>query len=199
MTGHVTKPGVDWAAIRNEYESGLFSARQLARRHLISHTAINKRIKGEGWVVSEAPKVSIPAILETGLSLSHPPAESDAKREEIVGRMADGAPPTMAAALANVTMETFTRWLEEPGFALACKRAQWSWAQKHVRNIDKASDRGDWRAADTALSKHPISKEIYGAAKDTGGPKVEIVFQGMPAPKAVTVNESGTRAVIEHE
>lgn len=40
----------DWEAIRREYETdGTTSARKLADKHGVSHTAINQRAKAEGW------------------------------------------------------------------------------------------------------------------------------------------------------
>ncbi|EBB6485216.1 hypothetical protein DJ252_23370 [Salmonella enterica subsp. enterica serovar Uzaramo] len=52
----------DWEAIKAAYQSGV-SARSLAARFGVSHTAINKRAKKEGWTVvstevSTQPKVS---------------------------------------------------------------------------------------------------------------------------------------------
>ncbi|MFI7783578.1 hypothetical protein EN46_07325 [Citrobacter amalonaticus] len=52
----------DWEAIKAAYQSGV-SARSLAARFGVSHTAINKRAKKEGWTVvstevSNQPKVS---------------------------------------------------------------------------------------------------------------------------------------------
>ncbi|WP_145532058.1 hypothetical protein [Yersinia kristensenii] len=39
----------DWEKIEAEYRAGLFSVREIATRQSISHTAINKRAKAEGW------------------------------------------------------------------------------------------------------------------------------------------------------
>jgi hypothetical protein len=43
----MSKP--DWEAIRREYETDGVSARKLAVKHGISHTAINQKSKAEGW------------------------------------------------------------------------------------------------------------------------------------------------------
>ncbi|MCU6164891.1 terminase small subunit [Enterobacter roggenkampii] len=40
---------LDWEAIRREYETDGVSARKLAVKHGISHTAINQKSKAEGW------------------------------------------------------------------------------------------------------------------------------------------------------
>ena len=39
----------DWATIEDEYRTNQVSVSELARRHGISHTAINKRAKAESW------------------------------------------------------------------------------------------------------------------------------------------------------
>ncbi|CAI2464498.1 Uncharacterised protein [Serratia ficaria] len=43
----MTKP--DWEAIESAYRAGLMSVREIASQHGISHTAINKQAKKEGW------------------------------------------------------------------------------------------------------------------------------------------------------
>ncbi|MGS7189319.1 terminase small subunit [Enterobacter cloacae subsp. dissolvens] len=43
----------DWGAIRREYETDGTSARELGRKYEISHTAINKKVREEGWVKGE--------------------------------------------------------------------------------------------------------------------------------------------------
>lgn len=198
MTGHVMKPGVDWVAIRREYEAGIASVRQLARRHLVSHTAINKKIRAQGW--AEPERVSVPAAVETRLPSNPAKGDITDRKNAIIGHLVDGAPPNMAAMLADVRGETFGEWLvSDPSFAHSCKRAQMIWAQTRVTDINRASEKGDWRAGLALLERHPATKIEYGEQKYTGGAKVEIVFQGMPAPKAVTVTENGTRAIIEND
>ena len=40
---------IDWTAVEQEYRVGVLSVRDLARKHGVSHTAINKRAAAEGW------------------------------------------------------------------------------------------------------------------------------------------------------
>lgn len=44
-------PGVskDWEAIERDYRAGVLSVREIARQHAVSHQAINKRAKAQGW------------------------------------------------------------------------------------------------------------------------------------------------------
>ncbi len=43
------KPAADWERIESDYRAGLLSVREIGATHGISHTAINKRAKAEGW------------------------------------------------------------------------------------------------------------------------------------------------------
>jgi len=47
----------DWEAIEREFRAGQLSVREIARQHGISHAAINKRAKLEGWTKNLAAKV----------------------------------------------------------------------------------------------------------------------------------------------
>lgn len=47
----------DWEAIEREFRAGQLSTREIARQHDISHAAINKRAKAEGWTKDLAAKV----------------------------------------------------------------------------------------------------------------------------------------------
>jgi len=40
----------DWEAIEREYRAGQLSVSEIGRQHGVSHTAINKRAKKEGWI-----------------------------------------------------------------------------------------------------------------------------------------------------
>ena len=71
----------DWDTIRNEYRTGTYSDSELARRHGCSRTAIQKRVKKEGWKrdLSKAVRQSVKAKL----------IEEDAKvAREVAGRNA---------------------------------------------------------------------------------------------------------------
>jgi hypothetical protein len=48
---------IDWEAIEREYRAGQLSVREIAQQHGVSHTAINKRAKAEGWLRNLAQKV----------------------------------------------------------------------------------------------------------------------------------------------
>ena len=52
------RPPVDWEAVEREYRVGLKTLRQIASDHGVTHGAINKRAKKEGWPRDLSAKVS---------------------------------------------------------------------------------------------------------------------------------------------
>lgn len=48
---------IDWEAIEREYRAGQLSVVEIGRQHDVSHTAINKRAKKEGWQRDLAKRV----------------------------------------------------------------------------------------------------------------------------------------------
>ena len=52
VTGQVSgpPPGRDWDAIRNAYTGTRVSVREIARAHAVTHPAVLKRAKAQGWV-----------------------------------------------------------------------------------------------------------------------------------------------------
>lgn len=52
-----TKPATDWEAIEREYRVGQLSVAEIGRQYGVSHTAINKRAKKDGWVRDLARQV----------------------------------------------------------------------------------------------------------------------------------------------
>lgn len=51
------RKAVDWEAIEREYRAGQLSVREIADQHGVSHTAINKKAKAEGWARDLAKQV----------------------------------------------------------------------------------------------------------------------------------------------
>jgi hypothetical protein len=47
----------DWEAVEREYRAGQLSVSEIGRQHGVSHTAINKRAKKEGWLRDLSKKV----------------------------------------------------------------------------------------------------------------------------------------------
>jgi hypothetical protein len=51
------RPPVDWENIEKEYRAGQLSVVEIGRQHGLSHTAINKRAKRDGWKRNLAGRV----------------------------------------------------------------------------------------------------------------------------------------------
>jgi len=51
------RKSVDWEAIEREYRAGQLTVVEIGRQHGLSHTAINKRAKRDGWTRNLADKV----------------------------------------------------------------------------------------------------------------------------------------------
>ena len=49
---------VDWEKVELEYRAGIKTLRQIAEEHGISHVAVNKRAKRDGWVRDLSAKIS---------------------------------------------------------------------------------------------------------------------------------------------
>lgn len=74
------KKSADWPEIEKDYRQSKESVRQIAEWHGVSHTAINKKAKAEGWVRENAPK-TMPRTLA---------APTDSR--PLVGEVVDVAP-----------------------------------------------------------------------------------------------------------
>jgi transposase len=46
---------IDWDGIERDYRAGVMSVREIAKWYGLSHTAINKKAKAEGWVREREP------------------------------------------------------------------------------------------------------------------------------------------------
>lgn len=55
------KPTPDWERIERDYRAGVKTLRQIAEEHGISHVAINKRAKKEGWSRDLSGKIAAKA------------------------------------------------------------------------------------------------------------------------------------------
>lgn len=176
MTGHITKPGVDWGAIEAGYRAGK-SCRQLAKDYPgISHVAIAKRARKSGWSVDAAVETAMALTQLTTGSLPETYKGTDERRAAILQKLAAGSTLDMAAKAAGITPDTLRSWRRsDTEFGTACDRAQVAWAERQVGHIDKAADRGDWRASSWLMERHPATRDEFGQqATKSGGPTVRI-------------------------
>lgn len=87
MTARKTKQKKrpDWEAIEREYRAGQLSIREIARQHGITHAAINKYAKKNGWIrnLTERVRERVEADLVT-TEVSIEVTSSNAREREIV-------------------------------------------------------------------------------------------------------------------
>lgn len=57
MVSTAAKPVTDWELIERDYRAGILSVREIAASHGVSHPAILKRAKRDGWDRDLAPRI----------------------------------------------------------------------------------------------------------------------------------------------
>lgn len=88
----------DWERIEYDYRAGVLSIREIASQHGITHTAINKRAKKEGW--ERDLKAKIKAKADALVSKREVSTEVSTKRAETDREIIE----SNAEAIANVRM-----------------------------------------------------------------------------------------------
>lgn len=74
----------DWAAIRAAYESAEASDRALAREFGVSHTAIQKRAKQDGWVKAAQPNRPSVGVYRPIPEIAAPPSLAAAGSRDLI-------------------------------------------------------------------------------------------------------------------
>jgi hypothetical protein len=81
-----------------------------------------------------------------------PSKRTPATTRKILRGIAAGLPVKMAAAAAQVSVETFFRWRREvPEFDVAVEAALAKSVRHHLKVIETAASQGDWKAASWLL------------------------------------------------
>lgn len=174
------KPGVDWIEIRRSILEENAPLRQLAVRYSVSRQAIHKRAKKEGWLV---PKQIRTPLLESRLVEAAYKATPDVLTA-YVKHLSEGMPKRTAASMVGVTRQTIEEWRDkDTNFDAACQAAMAHWAKTRITNINKAGDRGDWRADSWLLERHPETRSDFQGPKAEGGTTIQVVLN-IPLPKA---------------
>jgi hypothetical protein len=73
---------IDWEAIEREYRAGQVTVVEIGRQHGLSHTAINKRAKRDGWTRNLADRVR-KKVSARSAQVSPPPIELAAIEPEV--------------------------------------------------------------------------------------------------------------------
>lgn len=80
------KPAPDWEKIEADYRAGIKTLRQIAGEHGVSHVAINKRAKRDGWSRDLSAKIAAKAdeLVTKGAVTSAVTTESRISEREII-------------------------------------------------------------------------------------------------------------------
>jgi hypothetical protein len=89
--------GPNWPQIKSDFEAGVISVREIARREQVSDTAINKRATAEGWDTSLRRPANLPLTGPQTAPQAKTPTPGPKEVEEIVQRaLATAAKPLPA-------------------------------------------------------------------------------------------------------
>ncbi|WP_313080478.1 hypothetical protein [Pulveribacter sp.] len=79
-------PTPDWERIELDYRAGIKTLRQIAEEHGITHGAINKRAKRDGWErdLSEKIQAKADALVSKAMVSSEVSADTRAREQEVV-------------------------------------------------------------------------------------------------------------------
>lgn len=175
-TGNTSSPGVNWIAIKAEWESGKTSYR-LSQEYPITRQGIDKRAKAEGWSRGEGNQQpgGWLAVAEQTNIVSDDRYKATPKRiAAILEAVNLGATYELSARANGIDVKTLKRWRDaDPAFENALEVAQAQDALESIENIKKAGKRGDWKADAHRLAHHPLTKGEYG---NTGAGGITIVL-----------------------
>ena len=181
MRNNQSKPGVNWAEIEARFNDGQ-AAFSLAKEYDVSRQSITKRANKEGWAnvqhkVKLARKV-VKATTETTTNKDkerQPTTIATTKplhvqkfgkdtvevREAILALLRDGNPKMIAAQASGISVETFNRWIQKDLlFASMVREAESVAVVSRLQNIQKAGNRGDWKADSWYLER--TQRDIFG-------------------------------------
>jgi hypothetical protein len=181
MPKYSAKPNVDWAYIEQRVRAGdSFRAieESLPEDVRVSHQAISKRAEKEGWTQDAKLKLAAKQFkVAEGLG------KNTVERKLAIIKDLENGLLLKTAAMANgVSEATLRNWrTEDSVFSDECDAAQERFIRENLGIIQAAGRRGDWKAAQWMLGKHPRSKADYAEEKQQGGASLNIVLS-IPKP-----------------
>jgi hypothetical protein len=213
MRKNQAKPGVNWAEIQARFNDGQ-AAFSLAKEYDVSRQSITKRANKEGWAnvqhkVKLARKV-VQATTETTtkdkerqpttiattkpLHVQKFGKDTVEVREAILALLRDGNPKMIAAQASGVSIDSFNRWVQKDlHFASLVREAESVAVVHRLQNIQKAGDRGDWKADSWYLER--TQREIFGSNETKGNAlAVQINIHRDSDKETVTIKPSGSKA-----
>lgn len=167
----VDTPGVNWIAIKASWESGTTSY-QLAKDYPITRQAIDKRAKAEGWSRDagfQQPGGWLGVACQTNIIDEPRVGATPELLAGVLEAVSQGGTQEIAARAAGISPDTLRRWCErDKSLANAIDAAKSQRALKRMQNIDKAGDRGDWKASAYLLERDDLTKASFGGHSSGG-------------------------------
>ena len=167
---------MDWTTARFEYETDCtVTQAQLAEQLGVTHQAVSKRVKKEGWtkavdhteVAEQLPTVEPRAGSELG-------KRSPENLSQIINVYALTGNKTLASGAAGISRETLRNWCLEDHELLA----QMSYQRKMflAGQFEKISKAKDWKAAKEILARSPETRDEW-AEKQKESPTIILNIQ----------------------
>ena len=214
MRNNQAKPGINWAEIQARFHDGE-TPYSLASHYDVSRQSIMKRASKEGCVnvqhkVKLARKV-VTATTETTTDKDkerHTTTIATTKplhvkkfgkdtievREAILALLRDGNPKMIAAQASGISIDSFNRWVQKDlHFASLVREAESVAVVSRLQNIQKAGNRGDWKADSWYLER--TQREVFGNNDNKNNAlAVQINIHRDNQVETVTVEPSGSKA-----
>ena len=189
--------GIDWNAIKQRVLAGekyRAISRDLNEQGTkISHVAISKRSRREGW----KPDVETRFALETKTAkiLETPETHSDKlivafgnrtpdNLAAICGHVKDGLSPAVAAVAAGMHHDTLENWIrDDPAVGRIINDAAAENIAIAEQDLQASSRRGDIQAIKMLL-RHPMVRDRYEDVNTSKSGGITVILN-MPDPKAV--------------
>lgn len=174
------------------YENGE-TAYALGKLYPVTKQGIEKRAKKEGWLSAVAEGVTnwLTVARSTDIGSDTNRRVTPEKLAGILQAVAAGAPEGLAAQAAGFRPATLSEWkADDPSLANAIATARSQRALKRIDNIEKAGDRGDWKASAYGLERDPLTREAFAQHGMGGGITIvlNIPRDDGPAPKGITID-----------
>ena len=219
MRNNQAKPGIDWAEIEAKFNNGQ-SAYSIANDYDVTRQSITKRASKEGWgIVKHKVKLAREVIKATTntttkdgkerqpttISVTKPlhvqrfDKDTVETREAILALLRDGNPKVIAAQASGISVDTFNRWVQKDSmFASLVREAESVAVVSRLQNIQKAGDRGDWKADSWYLER--TQREIFGSNETKGNAlAVQINIHRDSDLETVTIKPTGTKPTSQDD
>ena len=194
MSSFNVKPGVDWSAIKADFDAGLSLAecvrRQCERGVSITKRAIQKRRDKEGWdkkAAIYAAAAKLPSVIAQATGAATTTVRTEDRAKSILESFQKGLPQKTAARLAGIAEHSLINWRQDDDvFDAACEAAIEAWHATMVGHVEAAAPR-DWKAAQWRLQTHSRTKADYADSQRTGTVIQVNIAVDRAAPDTVTV------------